>query len=68
MKEINHPKYGKCYEMTKQSDIQFCDIAQGALVSATTFPSGTKTPLENLWIREKYLVRQEHRPPGSPLP
>jgi hypothetical protein len=66
MKQIQHPQYGQCYELTEPSDIAFSGMAQAALVNATVLPSGTKTPSENLWIREKYLVTREHAPEGAP--
>ncbi len=66
MKQIQHPQYGQCYELTKPNDIAFSGMAQAALVNETILPSGTKTPSENLWIREKYLVPREHAPEGAP--
>ncbi len=67
MKQIQHPRYGQCYKLTNSNDIAFAEIAQGSIVNQTVFPSGTKTPAENLWIREKYLVSREHAPKGAPL-
>lgn len=64
MKQIQHPQFGKCYELTNPQDVVFSEMAQGALVNQTALPSGTKTPAENLWIREKYLVPREHAPKG----
>ncbi len=58
MQKIDHPKYGSCYELTHPQDKGFAQIAQGAKVNATTLPSGTKTPTEDLVIREKYLVKE----------
>jgi hypothetical protein len=56
MKEINHPQYGKCHELTDPQDIAFASIAQEALVNKTVLPSGIETPPEDLLIREKYLI------------
>lgn len=68
MKKVSHPVYGECYELTHKNDIVFTNVAQAALVNQTTFPSGAKSPAKNLWIREKYLVPEAHRPEGGPLP
>ena len=56
MKEIIHPVYGKCLELTDPRDIAFSGMAQRALVGDTILPSGTKTPPETHIIRGKYLV------------
>ena len=56
MKQIRHPVYGDCYELTHPRDIAFSAIAQEALVGNTIMPSGAKTPPHTLVIREHYLV------------
>lgn len=56
MKEVDHPKYGKCIELTHRQDIAFSSIAQNALVNETVLPSGNKTPARDMKIVEKYLV------------
>lgn len=58
MQKIEHPKYGSCYELTEPQDISLAKMLEGATVNNTTLPSGTKTPAEDLIVREKYLVKK----------
>jgi hypothetical protein len=56
MKEIDHPKYGKCLELTDEVDVAFSKVVQGSIFTNRVLPSGEKTPDHKVKVVDKYLV------------